>query len=154
MEGQGQFERVAESVPPFAPARAVFPCPRLLALAARAALGGARETLLGAVMAARLLSAMRLPRPVEPEARRARAEAARLWLGALTLPARARGVLVRAFAASATEDRGAAADAVAAVTEVTAPHLDRAARSELTQLADGLRADAGLLAGAPDGPVE
>ena len=145
---------MSDHAPPFAPERATFPCPALLECAARASLGGAREALLGAVMAARLASAMRAPCALSAPTRAARAEGARLWIGALTLPAKQRAALLRAFAASGGDDPRGAADALAQVTEVTAPHLDRAARSELVRLADRLREDAHALAGAHDGPVE
>jgi hypothetical protein len=144
---------VREHLPPYAPSRARFPCPRLLGLAARATLGGAREALLGAVMAARLAEALRLPYPVERGVRAARAESARLWLGALTLPARTRTALLRAFASTAGDDAAAAADALAHVTEVTAPHLDRGARSELLRLSDELREAGSVLAGPRDRPI-
>lgn len=142
----GQFERVTDAVPPFALARAVPPCPALVGCAGRASLGGARETLLGAVMAVRLLAGLCSPYPLARPVRALRAEAARAWLGALTLPAKPRTALLRAFATSAADDTAAAADALAAVTDITAPHLDKAARSELTRLSDRLRQEA-LLAG-------
>lgn len=145
---------MSDQVPPFAPVRASFPCPALLGCAARASLGGAREALLGAVMAVRLASGMRPPHALAGPTRAARAEGARLWLGALTLPAKHRTALLRTFAASGGEDPAVAADALAQVIEVTAPHLDRAARSELAKLADGLREDALVLAGARARPVE
>lgn len=147
------LERVKEHLPPYAPSRASFPCPRLLALAARATLGGARESLLGAVMAARLAESMCRPYPVEGAARRTRAEAARLWLGALTLPAKTRTALLRAFAATAADDGASAADALVQVMEVTAPHLDRGARSELVRLSDELRGAGSVLAGPRDRPI-
>ena len=77
-----------------------------------------------------------------------------MWIGALTLPAKSRTAILRAFAASAGEDPAVAADALDAVTEVTAPHLDRAARSELSQLAERLRDAGNQLAGARGIPVE
>ena len=145
---------VTDASPPFAPARATFPCPALMAAAARAPLGGVRESLLGDVMAVRLASAMRPPFPVAAVARAQRAEAARVWLGALTVPAKTRTVLLRAFAASAGNDLSQVADSIAQVTEVTAPHLDRGARSELVRLIEGLRAAPAALAEAREGPVE
>ena len=148
-----QFHPVPDAAPPFAPARASFPCPALLSLAARATLGGARESLLGAVMAVRLVEGLRSPHLLPAPAREARAEGARQWLGALTLPAKARTALLRAYATSAADDRHSAADALAAVTEVTSPHLDKGARLELVRLADALRSEAPLLAGVRDGPV-
>lgn len=138
----------------FAPARATFPCPALLGLAAKAGLGGARETLLGAVMAARLAVGMRAPFPLPTGARISRAEGAKSWIGAITLPAKARAVLLKAFVTSATDDRDAMAVAIEGVMDVTAPHLDRVARLELTRLATALRGDGILLAGPPDAPVE
>lgn len=137
---------MTDAVPPFALARAVPPCPALLGCASRAAIGGARETLLGAVMAVRLLEGLCPPFPLARPVRAVRAEAARLWLGALTLPARPRTAILRAFATSAGDDPVVAADALAAVMDVTAPHLDRAARSELVRLAERLRNDCALAA--------
>jgi hypothetical protein len=148
-----QFHPVPDAAPPFAPARASFPCPALLSLAARATLGGARESLLGAVMAVRLVEGLRSPHLLPAPAREARAEGARQWLGALTLPAKARTALLRAYATSAADDLQSAADAMAAVTEVTSPHLDKGARLELVRLADALRAEAPVLAGVRDRPV-
>lgn len=139
--------------PRFAPVRATFACPALLALAGRSGIGGARETLLGAVMAVRLVSGLRPPFPLDPAVRTARAEAARQWLAALTVTAKARTAFLRAFATSATGDPVSAADAIDAVTEVTAPHLDKASRSELSRLALSLRADGALLAGVRERPV-
>ncbi|MCE9601680.1 MAG: hypothetical protein K8S21_05610 [Gemmatimonadetes bacterium] len=143
-----------QTSPPFAPLRATFACPALLSAAGRAGLGGARETLMGAVMVVRLASGLRLPVPLDQAVRENRAEAARAWLVALTVPARARTAFLRAFATTATGDRNAVAEAVDAVTEVTAPHLDRASRSELVRLVAGLRLDALQLAGLGERPVE
>lgn len=143
-----------QTTPAFAPVRATFACPALLGAAGRAAMGGARETLMGAVMVVRLASGMRLPFPLAVAVRENRAEAARAWLVALTVPAKARTAFLRAFATSAASDLLGAADAVDAVTEVTAPHLDRVARSELVRLASGLRTDAAELAGVRERPLE
>jgi hypothetical protein len=145
---------VPELPPPFAPARATFPCPALLGLSAKASLGGAREALLGAVMAARLATGMRAPFPLPTGARVARADGAKSWIGAITMPTKVRTVLLKAFVTSATDDREAMAVALDAVMDVTAPHLDRVARSELARLAAALRGDGILLAGPPDAPVE
>jgi len=148
------FPAVPQPAQPYAPERATFACPALLAQAGRAAIGGAREALMGAVMAVRLVQASRPPLPLDPTVRAARAEAARQWLIALTLPARTRTALQRAFATSASGDPAGAADALEAVTEVTAAHLDRAARSELVRLVTVLRTDASQLAGVRERPVE
>ena len=109
---------------------------------------------MGAVMVVRLASGLRLPVPLDVAVRGNRAEAARAWLVALTIPAKARTAFLRAFATTASGDRNAVAEAVDAVTEVTAPHLDRASRSELARLVAALRADALQLAGPGERPVE
>ena len=101
-------------------------------------------------MAARLAVGLRGPHAIPQPARAARAEAARAWLGALTVPAKVRTTLLRAYVTTAADDLAAVADALGQVTDVTAPHLDRVARSELVRLADGLRSDAVALAAPPD----
>ncbi len=139
-----------EAPAPFAPSRAVFPFGGLVAAAARAPLGGPRETLTGAVMVARLAQGMRLPHPLLVDVRRARAEAAKGWLSAFALPLKTKQSLLRAIAASAQGDRTVMADALAGVTDVTAGYLDKAARLELAQLAESLRSDAAVLAAPTD----
>ncbi len=135
-----------QPIPAYAPLRATFSSPALLAAAGRAGLGGARETLLGAVMVARLASGLRLPVPLSAPVRQSRADAARAWLVALTVPAKARTAFLRAFATTASGDLITAAEAVETVTEITAGQLDRVARSELDRISSGLRADAVELA--------
>lgn len=141
---------MADLLPPFAPPRALFPFPGLAAAAARAPLGGPRETLTAVVMVVRLAQGMRLPHPLPVDVRRARAEQAKAWLSALTLPAKTRTALQRGIAASAQGDRTVMAEVLGGVTDVTAPQLDRAARSELTRLAADLRQDAVALAAPTD----
>lgn len=141
---------MADAPTPFAPPRALFAFPGLAAAAARAPLGGARETLTGVVVVARLAQGMRLPHPLPVDTRRARAEQMKSWLSALTLPAKTRTALLRAISVSAQGDRTVMAEALSAVTDVTAANLDRVARSELTRLAEFLRQDALVLAGVAD----
>lgn len=135
---------------PFAPPRALCVIPGLAAAAARAPLGGAREALTGAVVVARVAQGMRLPHPLPLDVRRARAEQMKSWLSALTVPAKTRAALLRGIVVSAQGDRTLMAEALEGVTEVTAAHLDRVARSELARLAELLRQDALVLAGVPD----
>jgi len=145
---------VSDAIPPFAPPRAVFPCPGLAAQAAKAPLGGPREALLGTMMVARLATGMRGPHPLPIDARRARAAGVRGWLTAVAVPTKLRAALQKALAASAEENREAMAEALEGVTDITAPHLDRVARSELTRLIAGLRTTASPLAGVAHRPVE
>lgn len=139
-----------EAPTPFAPVRALFPFPGLAAAAARAPLGGAREALTGALMVARLAQGMRLPHPLAVDLRRTRADRAKDWLSAFTLPAKTKTALLRGIAASAQGDRTVMAETLGGVTDVTAGYLDRVARSELARLAESLRQDAAVLAGAPE----
>ena len=141
---------MADVPTPFAPARALFAFPGLAAAAARAPLGGVREALTGAMMVARLAQGMRLPHPLPVDARRTRAEQMKGWLSALTVPVKTRSALLRAIVVSAQGDRTVMAEALTGVTDVTAPHLDRVARSELMRLAELLRQDALVLAGVTD----
>lgn len=123
-------------------------------MAARAALGGPREALTATVVVVRLAYGMRGPAPLPAEARQERAQAAKAWAGALALSAKLRTAVLRAFVTSAGRDRAAMADALLQVTEITAPHLDRVARSELDALEAELRRAGPLLAGAADRAVE
>lgn len=141
---------MAEPSTPFAPTRARFPFPGLAAAAARAPLGGPRETLTGVLMVVRLAQGMRLPHPLTVDARRQRAEHAKGWLTAFTLPAKTRTALQRGIAASAQGDRTVMAEVLTGVTDVTAAHLDRVARLELVRLAAELRQDAAVLAAPTD----
>ena len=141
---------MADASNPFALPRAMFAFPGLAASAARAQLGGAREALTGALMVARLAHGMRLPHPLPVDTRRARAEQMKSWLSALTVPANTRSALLRGIVVSAQGDRTVMAEALAGVTEATAAHLDRVARSELTRLAELLRQDAQVLSGVVD----
>ncbi len=90
-------------------------------------------------MAVRLAAGLLGPHPLTLEARQSRALGSRNWLTALAVPSRTRVALQRAIAASAGEDRASMAEALDGVTEVTAPHLDKSSRSELTRLAAALR---------------
>jgi len=113
----------------------VFPLRALAALAAKAPLGGARETAMASLVAARLAAAALPPVSLPAGARRKRADAAKNWLSALALPAPVRTALGRLLDLSAGEDLDAMGIALSKVTEVTAPHLDRHARLELERLA-------------------
>lgn len=128
-----------DDTPSFAVAEPLFPFRALAAAAARAPLGGARESLTATLVAARLAVVACGPHALPAALRTARAAAARHWMGALTLPASVRGALVQLVEASAREEPAALSAALSAalakVTEVTAPHLDRKARLELDRLA-------------------
>lgn len=88
------------------------------------------------------------------EVRQERATQAKAWAGALALGTKLRGAVQRAIAASAGRDRLAMAEALIQVTDVTAPHLDRVARSEVDALVSELRREGGVLAAPTSRAVE
>jgi len=123
-----------EALPPYALTEPVFPLRALAVATSRAPLGGAREALMATLVAARLAAALRAPVALPAPLRAERAGAARHWMGALTLAAPLRAALGQLLDATVRDDAPAVAAALANVTEVTAPHLDRKARSELDRL--------------------
>jgi len=120
---------------PYALATPVFAFRALAALAGRAPLGGPRETAISTLIAARLVAGVIEPFPLLQPLRKARADAARVWLTSVALPATTRTAVLKLIDATSGEDRRVVAQALAKVTDVTAPHLDRGARSELERLA-------------------
>ncbi|MDB4905850.1 MAG: hypothetical protein JWO05_634 [Gemmatimonadetes bacterium] len=133
-----QIARVLPPSPPYALATPVFRFRALASLAGRAPLGGEREVALACYMAARLAQDS-VVGPVLPDSvREARAQGARHWLAAMTLPAAMRVPLARLVEATAGGDRATVRTALQAVTDVTASQLDSAAHSELLQLAQAV----------------
>lgn len=90
--------------------------------------------MLATLVAARLADAAAPPLSLPAAIRAVRAETARLWFSSVALPVVARPALLKLVDASAGADLRAIGVAVARVTEVTAPHLDRASRLELERL--------------------
>jgi hypothetical protein len=128
-----------DALPPFAVAEPVFPLRALALAASKAPLGGVREALMATLVAARLSVTAHGPTALPAEQRVERAAAARHWMGALTLPAAVRNALGQLIDATARDDATALAMALTSVTEVTAAHLDRKARSELDRLTRAVR---------------
>ena len=120
---------------PYALATPVFAFRALAALAGRAPLGGPRETAIATLIAARLVAGVVEPFPLLQPLRKARADAAKLWLSSVSLPAPVRTSVLKLIDATTVDDRRIVAQALGKVTDVTAPHLDRGARSELERLA-------------------
>ena len=120
---------------PYALAVPVFRFKALALAAGRAPLGGPREAALAALVGARLALGVFGPAALPPTIRSARADAARGWLGTIAVPPVAKVAIIRLVETTARNDMAALAAAVSKVTDVTAPYLDRAARSELEQLA-------------------
>lgn len=105
---------------------------------------------MGTLMVVRLAHGMRLPHPLTVDVRRQRAEQAKAWLTAVTLPPKTRTAVQRGITASAQGDRGVMAEALLAVMDVTAATTDRVARLEIQRLAEALRRDAVALAAPGD----
>ena len=122
------------SQPPYALAPIPFRFPALASLAGRAALGGDREVVLATYLAARLAHDALADRGITQPLRAERAVNAKSWLATLSLPASIRAALVGLIEASAADTNGIEA-ALRAVIAATSSRLDRAARSELDQLA-------------------
>ena len=121
--------------PRYALAAPTFPFRALAALAGHAPLGGARETALATLIAARLAAGVVLPLVLDNPMRLARAEAARLWMTSVALPAPVRTAIVRLVDATAADDVRTVITAIRKVIDVTAPYLDKEARFELERLA-------------------
>lgn len=121
--------------PPYTLTAPTFAFRSLATLAARAALGGPRETALATLIAARLAAGAAPPTALAPPLRAARADAARVWLSSVTLPAQVRAAIGKLVDASTGNDDRTILASLAKVTDITAPMLTRGARSELDRLA-------------------
>jgi hypothetical protein len=121
--------------PPYTLSTPSFAFRQLAGHAAKAALGGPRETALATLIAARLAAGSAPPLVLAPTIRAARADAARTWLSSVALPAPVRTAIAKLVDATAGNDEKLVATALAKVTDVTAPVLSRGARSELDRLA-------------------
>jgi hypothetical protein len=91
------------------------------------------------LVAARMAVTSTGPSAVPAALRGDRATAARHWLGALTLGAPVRAAVAQLLESTVGGDPTILAAALAKVTDVTAPYLDRKARSELDQLMRALK---------------
>ena len=126
-------------LPPFAVTPATFRFPALASLAGRLPIGAGRETALAALLAMRI-AAGSLPSAQHAQpVRVARAAAMKQWLTAMCPDAKVRAACAVLADTTAEDDPEAVVRALQRVMEVTAPHLDAAARAEITSLASELR---------------
>jgi hypothetical protein len=107
--------------------------------AGRAPVGGPREAVMAALLGARLAASALGARPLPAAQRAARSDAARAWLGTVALQPVPKAAALRLLECTSGGDLGAMATALAKVTDVTAPWLDRSARSALDSLVQALR---------------
>ncbi len=124
--------------PPYALDPVAFSVPALAECAGTATLGGDREMALAAVMTARLILAALPPIQLAQPDRALRADRARSWLSALTMPQPARMALLRSVDASVASGMEAAAS-LRELMQVLTGHLSPAALQELGALAERLR---------------
>jgi len=124
--------------PPYSLEPVRFALPALADSAQSATLGSDREMALAALMIARLVLAALPPTELAQPERAARAERARSWLSALTMPQPARMALLRSVDASVTSGIEAAAS-LRELMHVLTGHLSPAALHELGALAERLR---------------
>jgi hypothetical protein len=94
---------------------------------------------LGALVAARLASGLLGPSVLGSPLRSIRADAVRHWLGTVAIPQVPKAAIARLIELTVSGERGPVAIALAKVTEVTAPYIDRASRSELEMIVAALR---------------
>ena len=127
-----------QSSPPYALIAPEFRFRGLAALAGRAALGGARELVLGTLLGARLVEGVVGDHPLSASLRRARATAAKTWLSALALPASTRSTLAKLAEATGGDDLTALKDAWESAAALVVPTLDAASRVELRRLSSML----------------
>jgi hypothetical protein len=123
--------------PPYSLETPSFRFPALAALAGRLPLGSGRETALAVLLSARVAEGALTPGLLSASVRKARGAAAHQWLAATCPDAKVRAACTALVEAAATGDRAAIGKAVTRVMDVTAGHLDAAARSELRQLTGG-----------------
>jgi hypothetical protein len=112
-----------------------FRFPALAARAARAQVGGDREPVFAALVAARLVAGAAPASTALPlRVRSARAAAARRWVATLALPPAMRTAFLRVAQATAGDDLAALSAAYGALIEAVARALDPRARAELDAL--------------------
>lgn len=125
---------------PYALAVPAFRLRPLAEAAGRAQVGGPRETVMAALIGARLATAAVGTQSLTPAQREARADAARNWLGTIALAPGPKAAAAKLIESTRTADPAAMALALDGVTDITAPWLDRGARSALDSLVQALRA--------------
>lgn len=126
------------AAPRYALEPVTFSVPSLAECAQSATLGGDREMALAALMTARLMLAGLPPTELPAAERAIRAERARNWLSALTMPQPARMALLRAVDASIASGIEATAS-LRELMHVLAGHLTPRALQEIGVLAERLR---------------
>lgn len=127
------------NLPPYALDGATFRFRALAALAGRAPIGGVREVALACFVAARLADQRGATSDDESEARRARSDGARGWLGTLALPAGVRGPALRCAESSGSGPSAQLGRDLATLSAAAATYLDAPSRQELDALATALR---------------
>ena len=126
------------SAPAYSLEPVFFPVPALADCAHAATPGSDREMALASLMVARLMLGTLPPLLLAQPERALRADRAKTWLSALTMPQPARMAFVRSFDATVSGGLEAAANLRELMNTLTG-HLAPAALLELGALADRLR---------------
>lgn len=140
---RSNFLKVFGNPPPYAIPARTFLFPALAARAARGQLGGDRELALATFVAARLAASTTGPTALPQSVRAERAQHARAYFAALSLPSAVRAPFARLADAAAGVDARAVAKALGVVVDAVARSLNAAARAELEALCatlDGTKA--------------
>ena len=86
------------------------------------------------LLAARLVIGALPPSPLPQQVRIVRANGARAWFAALAVPPSFRQSLMRLMDATTSVDRDGLESALRAVIDISAPHLDAPALTELREI--------------------
>ena len=121
-------------LPKFALVTPVFRFRSLAAAAGRASLGGDRETLLACLQLARVCTGLLPPFELSRELTLERTENTKQWLASLAMPSGVRSTAFGVIGGLTGHDRARLAEAVEDLVKAAPPHLDEAARVELTHL--------------------
>jgi hypothetical protein len=125
---------VIGQLPRFALTSPVFRFRSLAALAARAALGGDRETVIACLQLARLCAGILPPYRLSRELTLERTEHTRNWLASVAVPSGIRSTAFGIFGGLTGYDRARLALAFEDLVKAAAGQLDEASRVELTAL--------------------
>ena len=121
-------------LPKFALVTPVFRFRSLAAAAGRASLGGDRETLLACLQLGRLCTGLLPPFELSRELTLERTENTKQWLSSLAIPSGVRSTAFGVIGGLTGHDRARLAEAFEDLVKAAPPHLDEAARVELTHL--------------------
>lgn len=138
----GAYIAFVQTQLPYAVAPVAFQFRALTVRAGQLPLGGPREVVLAALLAARLARDAIAPTAPMIASRRSRATAARSWCSALTLPPGVRAAVARVIHTTELGSRADVCAAMEGVVAIVTATCDVPARAELKRLVLALGSDA------------